>query len=243
MRYFGVEGNRQHTKQTMSEELSYWLKRHLSAFEEKFVKADKDKNGSLCFSEISALLREAGFKGTEEDLQAIFRFADTDNDRKISRSEYVQVVKQAPKIKLQEIVLRRAFKKLDKDGSGFLSRDEIIAATQSQETGLNIPSEKLSGLLVNLVTDADGKISYEEFLEHFHYDKTAILLRELFNKIDTDKSGFLTKKEIVAAIKADEELSMNATKLSQLLIAFSKEVSDKINYEEFASLVAQQAKK
>ena len=50
-------------------ELSYWLKKQLSAFEEKFSAADKDKNGSLSLSEISEVLKNAGFKGTDEDFK------------------------------------------------------------------------------------------------------------------------------------------------------------------------------
>lgn len=87
------------------------------------------------------------------------------------------------------------------------------------------------------------QISYEEFLAHFHYNQTATLLRDLFNRIDKDKSGFLTKNEIIDAIKADEELAFKAANLSQMLITFTKDKMDKINYEEFAKIVANQAKK
>ncbi|XP_060599280.1 calmodulin-A-like [Ruditapes philippinarum] len=227
-------------------ELSFWLKRQLTAFEEKFCEADKDKNGSLSFAEISEVLRNSGFKGTEEDVKAIFKFADSNKDAKISRNEYMVAVKKAPKTSLKEIVLRRAFKKYDKDGSGFLSRDEVISAVGSEEAGLNLPAEKVSEMLISLVHEkgkGDQQVSYEEFLQVFHYNQTATLLRELFNNIDKDKSGFLTKKEIIDAIKADEELSFKAANLSQLLITFSKDKMDKINYEEFAKIVANQAKK
>ena len=71
----------------------------------------------------------------------------------------------------------------------------------------------------------------------------ATLLRDLFNKIDADKSGFLSKKEIVEAIKADDELAFKAANLSELLISFTKDKADKINYEEFARVVARQARK
>lgn len=87
------------------------------------------------------------------------------------------------------------------------------------------------------------QISYEEFLAHFRYNQQATLLRELFARIDTDKSGFLTKNEIIEAIKADEELNFTAVNLSQLLITFSKDKTDKIDYNEFARIVASQAKK
>lgn len=50
-------------------ELSFWLKRQLSAFEEKFDVADKDKNGTLSYPEVCEVLKNAGFKGTEADMQ------------------------------------------------------------------------------------------------------------------------------------------------------------------------------
>lgn len=87
------------------------------------------------------------------------------------------------------------------------------------------------------------QISYEEFLAHFRFNQTATLLLELFQRIDTDKSGFLSKNEILAAIKADEELDFTAVNLSTLLIAFSKDQKDKIDYKEFARIVATQALK
>lgn len=58
----------------------------------------------------------------------------------------------------REIALRRAFKAFDKDGSGFLTRDEIISITSSQEGGLNLPAEKVAEMLIALVTDSDKKV-------------------------------------------------------------------------------------
>ncbi|KAH3708322.1 uncharacterized protein LOC127857857 [Dreissena polymorpha] len=224
-------------------ELSYLLKRHLSAFEEKFSEADADKSGSLSVAEVAEVLRKAGFKGNDEELHAIFRFADTNKDAVISRQEYLQAVKKAPKTGLQEIVLRRAFKRYDKDHSGFLTREEIISITSSEEAGVNLPAEKIAEMLLSLVTDADKKISFEEFLVHFRYQQTASYLRDLFARIDKDKSGFLTKAEIIDAIKADEELSCKAGNLAELLINFTRDQSDKIDYEQFAKIVASQARK
>ena len=87
------------------------------------------------------------------------------------------------------------------------------------------------------------QISYEEFLAHFGFSQTATLLLELFERIDADKSGFLTKSEILAAIKADAELDFTAVNLSELLISFSKDSTDKLDYKEFARIVGRQALK
>lgn len=55
-------------------ELSYWHKRQLQNFEEKFNVVDKDKNGSLSYSEIYDMLKESGFAGTEDDFKVSFLF-------------------------------------------------------------------------------------------------------------------------------------------------------------------------
>lgn len=224
------------------QKLSFWLQNQLSAFEQKFSDADKDKSGSLSYDEVVEVLKNAGFKGTDEQYKAIFRFADANKDSKISRNEYMTAVKSAPKISLKQILLRRAFKKIDKDNSGFLTKDEIMAAAKS-EVGLNLSAEKIAEMLIALVKDDDAKLDYEEFLEHFSYQSTANGLRELFDKIDKDKSGTLTKEEIINAIKADDELAFQAANISKLLVTWCKEETGKINYQEFANIVANQGRK
>lgn len=52
----------------------------------------------------------------------------------------------------------------------------------------------------------------------------------------TDKIAFLW-------FQADEELSFKAGNLSELLINFTRDQSDKIDYEQFAKIVASQARK
>ena len=52
----------------------------------------------------------------------------------------------------REFVLRKTFLKLDKDGSGTLTRTEIEDATKSQ-AGLDIAAEKIADLLIALSKD------------------------------------------------------------------------------------------
>lgn len=47
--------------------LSVWAQRHLSRIEENFNQADKDKSGSLQLSEVIQVLRNSGFKGSDDE--------------------------------------------------------------------------------------------------------------------------------------------------------------------------------
>jgi len=55
------------------------------------------------------------------------------------------------------IVLRRAFKKIDADGSGFLTREEILAAANN-DVGLNVSDEKIADMLITSVKTKDNTV-------------------------------------------------------------------------------------
>lgn len=47
--------------------LSVWAQRHMSRIEENFTQADKDNSGTLQLSEVIQVLRNSGFKGSDEE--------------------------------------------------------------------------------------------------------------------------------------------------------------------------------
>lgn len=55
------------------------------------------------------------------------------------------------------LVMRRTFRHLDADGSGFLTQDEIINAATS-ECGLDVKADMISDMLIALVKDNDKKV-------------------------------------------------------------------------------------
>lgn len=67
--------------------------------------------------------------------------------------------------------MRREFKLIDADGSGALTREEIMNAITNAE--LDPKAENMSNLLIALVTDDDKKLNYEEFLKAWsgHFNK------------------------------------------------------------------------
>jgi Ca2+-binding EF-hand superfamily protein len=56
------------------------------------------------------------------------------------------------------LVMRRTFKKLESDGSGFLTRDEILNAA-SCEAEVDVKSNMISDMLLALIKDDDKKVN------------------------------------------------------------------------------------
>lgn len=84
---------------------------------------DKNGDGSLTLEE----LRE-GLKGKEngETLLEIMKSADTDGSGEINYTEFIAATIDQT-IFLREDYLRTAFDMFDKDGSGKIDNDEVIA--------------------------------------------------------------------------------------------------------------------
>jgi Ca2+-binding EF-hand superfamily protein len=212
-----------------------WAQQQVEKFKFDFDQADKDKSGSLSLGEVYDVLLRVGFKGTQEEAKVIFGHLDRDRDQKISREEFTAALKNLPRLSIKEFVLRKVFLKLDKDGSGYLSRSEIEDATKS-EGGLNIAADKIADLLIYLVKDDDGKVSYEEFLNVLGVQSAATVMRQVFAKLDSDGSGFLSKEEILDGVKSESELKLKAEKISDLLIYWCRDQDKKISYEEFVDV-------
>lgn len=221
---------------------SAWVDNQLGVLRVSFDDADKDKSGNLTFPEVLDVLRKSGFVGSDEHAKIIFRFLDKDKNSSISRQEYLDAMGKVPRIEMKEMALRRAFKKLDKDNSGFLTRDEIIDATKT-EAGLDVSAEKISDLLIYLVKeDADQKVDYREFLHVFEIRSAGNVMQELFRKIDTDGSGTLSKNELIAAIKSDQELELKAEKISKLLLKWCQGDDKQVKYDDFVKVFQEQSR-
>merc|ERR1712179_727507 len=130
-------------------------------------------------------------KGTQDESKRLFQELDTDKSSTISKAEFTKAMSGVPKITMREIVLRRAFKKIDADGSGFITREEIMENCLGEEAAIDIPSEKISDMLIYLVKDNDKKIDYEEFLKLFVKKATSNTMRDVFKQLDKDNSGTL----------------------------------------------------
>lgn len=77
------------------------------------------------------------------------------------------------------------------------------------------------------------QINYDEFLDIWGRRSTGELLRDIFKRLDADKSGNLSKEEIINGIQSDEELKLCAPKLANMLVTWCQGASKNLKYDEF----------
>lgn len=141
---------------------SEWTINQLKQFHFQFDAADEDGSGKLRFREVVFLLKDNGFRGNYAEAKRIFTELDTDEDKLISREEFIAAMNKVPDKEIKGMGMRKLFKQIDKDSSGFLSVKELNSAIQ--DLSLDVNTEKISDILIHLCQSSE-KVDYEKFLE------------------------------------------------------------------------------
>ncbi len=132
-------------------------------------KLDRNGDGQITADELRPAAATAGRPGPAGNLADRIKELDKNGDGKISKDE-------APER------LREFFDRVDADGSGFLEAEELRRLGQGRPEGGN-PADRIKELDKN----GDGKLSKDEAPER---------LREFFDRVDADGSGFLEAEEL-----------------------------------------------
>lgn len=130
--------------------------------------------------------------------------------------------------------LKSVFQTLDKDDDGKLTYNELKNAFMTY-FGKSISEIKLKEIMEDSDGNADGVISYEEFLR-VGVTKEKLLeeknLKLAFDRFDTDKDGKLSKDEIKKVLYAS-----NFDYINELLREIDMNNDGYISYEEFKYLM------
>jgi len=104
--------------------------------------------------------------------------------------------------------LQEAFDLFDTDGDGQVTMAELEGMFKKLCTDGRIKPSEVHALLKIADKDKSGTITFDEFhvlwdqLKAFgdHLSEEERLIREEFDKLDTDRSGFISKTEMLASI-------------------------------------------
>jgi len=131
-----------------------------------------------------------------------------------------------------ETELREAFKLFDADGDGMISADEL--KTLITKVGGEMADAEAKALIHAADKDGNEGIDFEEFAQLW----TALhgaeegKMRDEFAKLDTDKSGYITKDEMVTVISSE----FQGDKMEEAKKAIDKldvDKDGKVSYPEF----------
>lgn len=150
-----------------------------------FQSFDRDGSGTISKEEFVSALKSLTPELTSEDIDRLFDIVDIDHSQTISYTEFLAATLDPREVDIEE--LSKAFKLLDEDGNGFITKDELrkvvkvmIEQTRSNDS-IASPSQRsmreefLSGVLdedvdakvqeifAQVDVNGDGKISHEEF--------------------------------------------------------------------------------
>merc|ERR1712176_54617 len=124
-----------------------------------FINLDEDGDGNLSVAELQEKLN--GQTGTLNDLSSVF--TDESAGRLIKEYGYTEFLAATIDRErcMSDNVLRIAFDMFDKDGSGTISIDELVAGHLLG----HIPKEELEQTLRELDTDGNEELDFEEFMD------------------------------------------------------------------------------
>ncbi|KAL0432143.1 UNVERIFIED_CONTAM: Calcium-dependent protein kinase SK5 [Sesamum latifolium] len=110
------------------------------------------------FDELKQGLKRVGSELTESEIKALMEAADVDNNGTIDYGEFLAATLHMNKIEREEN-LAAAFSFFDKDGSGYITIDELQQACKD----FGIAEAHLDDMIKEADTDNDGRIDYGEF--------------------------------------------------------------------------------
>lgn len=134
-------------------------KEETAGLQQFFDQLDLDKNGFVTHDELRAGLESKGSRLPPAELQKLMQYADMDGDGQLDYREFLSATIHTSKITASDDLMLKAFKFFDKDGSGFITRDELQLAL----AGGGFDISHMDVVLMEIDKDADGKIDFAEF--------------------------------------------------------------------------------
>nr|VDC94062.1 unnamed protein product [Brassica oleracea] len=127
-----------------------------------FANIDTDNSGTITYEELKEGLAKLGSKLTEAEVKQLMdavSLADVDGNGSIDYIEFITATMHRHRLESDEN-LYKAFQHFDKDGSGYITIDELEVALKEYGMG---DDATIKEVLSDVDSDNDGRINYEEF--------------------------------------------------------------------------------
>merc|ERR1740121_737856 len=123
-----------------------------------FLEIDTANEGTISLLEMKEVL-EKNFSLPSEQIHHIFKALDSNNDGIINYSEFLAAM-MSTRLRMHDNLLCATFRRFDKDGSGTINIEDFKTVL-GEDQNIDLIMSEVDG-------NADGKISYEEFIAYLH---------------------------------------------------------------------------
>ncbi|ONH92559.1 hypothetical protein PRUPE_8G180800 [Prunus persica] len=131
----------------------------IAGLREMFKAMDTDNSGAITFDELKAGLRRYGSTMKDTEIRDLMDAADVDNSGTIDYGEFIAATVHLNKLEREEHLVA-AFRYFDKDGSGYITVDELQQACAEH----HMTDVLLEDIIREVDQDNDGRIDYGEFV-------------------------------------------------------------------------------
>ena len=202
-----------------------------------FRRADRNDSGDIDCRELRPLLRDVGLEATESQVLGILAQYDLDGDATIDLPEFLALVRDVTAYKDLVAKAEASFRRHDRDGSGGLDQAELLGALR--EIGLDPSRQHVRATLAWYDTDGSRRVEMREFLllvqDVRDYQEAAARAERLFRAHDRDRSGFIERRELGAALRA-LGVDPTAQEVADVLARYDRDGNARLDLREFLLL-------
>eukprot|EP00092_Neocalanus_flemingeri_P013774 GFUD01014856.1.p1 GENE.GFUD01014856.1~~GFUD01014856.1.p1 ORF type:complete len:177 (+),score=80.71 GFUD01014856.1:55-531(+) len=149
--------------------------------------------------------------------------------------------------------LKEAFKKADEEGTGKLNFNQLktlMLAMATEEHMVAMATEgdvdQITDLIMKMADiNGDKMVDYEELVKFIYDEETdpKEKMKEAFRLCDTDRDGFICKKELAEFLKLavgeheEETEEESKQKIAVMMALFDQDGDGKLSYQEFCDMM------
>jgi calcium-dependent protein kinase len=167
------------------------------------------------------------------DVSVIKNIENFLQQKALKKAVMLYVAQMIPEKEVENI--RQVFTKMDGDGNGSVSSDEFAKGFKlfRETTKISLDENDLDKLFAAIDTNHDGVIEYTEFLAVFmdnYIFKNERYLRMAFEKFDLDKSGKISKEELIEVLGGGDLVPL--TEIDHIMQQADTDGDGEIDYNE-----------